>query len=333
MYVLSRYGIFMDFLLESIHSIYTLIYIAVIILGGVTLTLTVILNAKEKTRQHRAILFFISSIFFYMITDFITYYFLGAMSSGRLVFILITLSDTLFCVMVAAWIYALLSLARTEEVISIKWLVIISVVYLITSQALSIYLGRYGSYAIQVESGIGNIILQILNASYDLGIIAIGIRFIYILCKKYQKSKGRAINIIMAILLMGYMIWIMYWDYSTWFKEESNLLEIYAMDPLILMYAILNVFLIYYFYKTDPLEINDTSVVHGDAISSIAHQYGLSEREQEVLSLVNKGMSNRQVANELFISENTVKRHMSNIFKKTGTQNRHEVILKLSKSQ
>jgi len=59
------------------NNIYNFIYIAVIILGGVTVTLTLILRAKERDRQHGAILLFVSSIFIYMILDFVTYYFMG----------------------------------------------------------------------------------------------------------------------------------------------------------------------------------------------------------------------------------------------------------------
>lgn len=51
---------------------------------------------------------------------------------------------------------------------------------------------------------------------------------------------------------------------------------------------------------------------------------GLSEREAEVLGLVALGRSNRQVANELFISEKTVARHVSNIFNKLNVSSRTE---------
>jgi DNA-binding NarL/FixJ family response regulator len=50
----------------------------------------------------------------------------------------------------------------------------------------------------------------------------------------------------------------------------------------------------------------------------------LSAREAEVLRLVAAGRSNRQVADELFISINTVARHVANILGKTGAANRTE---------
>ena len=102
----------MNFTSLNIHDIYNFIYIALMILGGVTLTLTIILNAKERGRRHKAILLFVTSIFLYMVTDFITYYFLGELASGSFVFILITLSDTLFCLVITAWVYAIMVLAK-----------------------------------------------------------------------------------------------------------------------------------------------------------------------------------------------------------------------------
>jgi ATP/maltotriose-dependent transcriptional regulator MalT len=48
----------------------------------------------------------------------------------------------------------------------------------------------------------------------------------------------------------------------------------------------------------------------------------LSDREVEVLRLVAKGMSNREVASTLVISEHTVRRHLSNVFRKIGVTSR-----------
>ena len=53
-----------------------------------------------------------------------------------------------------------------------------------------------------------------------------------------------------------------------------------------------------------------------------SHPAGLSDREIEVLRLVASGRSNRDIATELFISEHTVARHMSNIFAKLSVSSR-----------
>lgn len=48
----------------------------------------------------------------------------------------------------------------------------------------------------------------------------------------------------------------------------------------------------------------------------------LSAREREVLELVARGTSNREIARELFISEATVKTHLTHIFGKLGAKDR-----------
>lgn len=54
------------------------------------------------------------------------------------------------------------------------------------------------------------------------------------------------------------------------------------------------------------------------------HPAGLSDREAEVIRLLAVGRTNRQIADELFISLNTVSHHLRNIFAKTGASNRTE---------
>jgi two-component system NarL family response regulator len=53
----------------------------------------------------------------------------------------------------------------------------------------------------------------------------------------------------------------------------------------------------------------------------------LTERELEVLKLVAKGMNNRDIGAELFISENTVKNHVRNILEKLHLHSRMEAVV------
>ena len=48
----------------------------------------------------------------------------------------------------------------------------------------------------------------------------------------------------------------------------------------------------------------------------------LTKRETEIMHLIAKGCSNKQIASKLFISEETVKMHVKNIFRKLGASNR-----------
>jgi two-component system NarL family response regulator len=53
----------------------------------------------------------------------------------------------------------------------------------------------------------------------------------------------------------------------------------------------------------------------------------LTDREMEVLRLVAKGMNNRDIAKQLFISENTVKNHIRNILEKLQLHSRMEAVV------
>lgn len=53
----------------------------------------------------------------------------------------------------------------------------------------------------------------------------------------------------------------------------------------------------------------------------------LTKREYEVLTLVAEGLNNREIAGQLFISEKTVKNHVSNIFKKINVSDRTQAAI------
>jgi DNA-binding CsgD family transcriptional regulator len=52
----------------------------------------------------------------------------------------------------------------------------------------------------------------------------------------------------------------------------------------------------------------------------------ITPRELEVLELIAQGMSNREIAEKLFVSENTVKTHSSRVFDKLGAKRRTQAV-------
>jgi DNA-binding NarL/FixJ family response regulator len=62
------------------------------------------------------------------------------------------------------------------------------------------------------------------------------------------------------------------------------------------------------------------------AVSVVNVDGQLSERELEVLSLVARGRTNREIAHELFVSEGTIKAHVSHIMGKAGVERRSSLV-------
>jgi two-component system, NarL family, nitrate/nitrite response regulator NarL len=56
-------------------------------------------------------------------------------------------------------------------------------------------------------------------------------------------------------------------------------------------------------------------------------QFGLTDRELDVVAEITAGLNNKDIANKLGISELTVKRHLTNIFDKLGFASRLELAL------
>lgn len=66
-----------------------------------------------------------------------------------------------------------------------------------------------------------------------------------------------------------------------------------------------------------------------DTYTQLQGQFGLSEREIDVLSLLTKGLTNQQIGDKLFLSANTVKFHIRNIYLKMDINNRAQAVSRL----
>ncbi|MFN8357585.1 MAG: response regulator transcription factor [Spirosomataceae bacterium] len=76
--------------------------------------------------------------------------------------------------------------------------------------------------------------------------------------------------------------------------------------------------------STKPLPTLKTTTQNEAAIA----QLGISKREYDVLVLLCKGLSNQAIADQLFVSQNTIKTHTSRLFEKLDVKNRAQAILK-----
>ncbi|MBE8162573.1 MAG: response regulator transcription factor [Bdellovibrionaceae bacterium] len=62
-------------------------------------------------------------------------------------------------------------------------------------------------------------------------------------------------------------------------------------------------------------------------LRNILVKNGLSPRESEVGELVTQGLSNKEIADRLFVTEKTIKFHLTNIYKKMQVKSRSQLIV------
>lgn len=74
--------------------------------------------------------------------------------------------------------------------------------------------------------------------------------------------------------------------------------------------------------KEVPVPMSGPFIINEDQ----QRQLGITKRELEILELIAHGMSNREIADKLFVSENTVKTHSSRLFDKLGAKRRTQAV-------
>lgn len=79
-----------------------------------------------------------------------------------------------------------------------------------------------------------------------------------------------------------------------------------------------------------PAEESRIHIEDHEIFESMMKEYELTNRETEVAWLLYRGFTNRQIGEELFIAETTVKKHVSHIYEKMQVSGRKEFRMKVS---
>ncbi|MBQ9827983.1 MAG: hypothetical protein IJM62_04810 [Lachnospiraceae bacterium] len=72
-----------------------------------------------------------------------------------------------------------------------------------------------------------------------------------------------------------------------------------------------------------------SAVTESPAPAKESRPYGLTRRESEIMELLTGDLSTPEICDRLFISMNTLKKHITRIYAKTGVKNRRELIIKI----
>jgi DNA-binding NarL/FixJ family response regulator len=74
---------------------------------------------------------------------------------------------------------------------------------------------------------------------------------------------------------------------------------------------------------------DQVQLVKSDLLQKAMVKYQLTTREEEIILMVSQGLRHKEISKQLFISEATVKRHLSNIYQKIDVQSSIDALNKL----
>lgn len=95
-----------------------------------------------------------------------------------------------------------------------------------------------------------------------------------------------------------------------------------AIELIIAVIAIISFLVGIYFTKKNATNSNTSPQIDNQKIKELE----ISTREHEVLVLIAEGLSNKEIANRLFLSESTIKTHVSNLLSKLNAKRRTQAI-------
>ena len=116
-----------------------------------------------------------------------------------------------------------------------------------------------------------------------------------------------------------------YWGNSDFVRAPLDLTIIFwfLINTVNIIVIYREAFMPSYAHKAETAQAPEFSV--DESLEAVADMYELTPREREITKLIYEGKSNSEIAEELFISESTVKTHLYNIFRKAGVKNRIEL--------
>lgn len=309
------------------------VYAVAFVLGVVLINLNTITYLNKKTIENRIFLMLGILILFYLAMEYFVIYQISQNRIDEFVQILMTLTNVCYYLFIYYWLMLVAELSSYQ--FHKKLYVIIFAIYGFAMETIGNLFGEFqpetGTF--YTQAGIAKTILIVANLCFALWVISLASRYLITGVRHMENGPKRKGVITFGGLLVGYEFWILIWDFNLVSGGNMNPQESFFVDPMVVISVIYSVSVIWIFYKKDPLGIysiastvNNTPEMEDEQTKRICEKYGISAREKEVVEAILKGLNNPDVGKLLFISENTVKRHMNNIFHKTGTKSRYEMI-------
>lgn len=155
------------------------------------------------------------------------------------------------------------------------------------------------------------------------------------LCYRYyinnSHSNKRQLWLLGSLIIISCVGVIEVIEYFASYQETTEIIVAVTLDyrnlSFDLIKLILSIIAIRKVFKDFEPSPSRTSI--DDHIKTLIAEYDLTNRQEEIVRLIVKGHSNKEIAQSLFITEGTVKTHIHNIFRKADISNRNQLLTKI----
>lgn len=305
----------------------------IILMTGVSIV-SIMLGKTQPGDISRCFRNFSIFMMLHMIFSFLFYYFESNCADTAFLKILGIVSDFVYFGYVAAWLniiaslLAVISHRRNSYMYKINKVVF---TFAVCVETVIILFGKQTKGGAIIDLGILRNVVSLANILFAVAVISVAIAFMTSLIRIKKSGMERSGGIFFSVMMILYMMWVIVYDFTYVNEIDNELLQEMIIDPILMICSVLDIGVLIFFFRKFPFERTTEELLKSrdELVESFAVRNGFTEREKEVLACVCSGSNNSEIANELFISENTVKRHMNNIFRKAGARNRYELISKV----
>ncbi|MGN0460727.1 MAG: LuxR C-terminal-related transcriptional regulator [Ruminococcus sp.] len=184
----------------------------------------------------------------------------------------------------------------------------------------------YGSSVLKKTYGPLHPVYKMYIVAYLLGMVGI---IIYSFVRKSEKNL-RVSSFLAVIVSINIGVWLLE---SIMHSEFEYLSVVYVVTEvlLLLFYSVIRE----YTNAVEKLSVKEQpvscfTVEESEKILSLWQSAdALSKRETDVFKLLIEGKRRKEIAEELFVTESTIKKHSSSIYRKLGVENRKELLSKI----
>jgi len=179
-------------------------------------------------------------------------------------------------------------------------------------------------------------ILLLMLQSYFLFLSITSVVFLYIaframIVARHKKRNKRSITVLLLCsILLGILVivedkFLLSFFPSLYANAANSYIMSISLNVLNAVHCVFIVGYCYYYLKSiNEPSIQSNGFVRKDS-KEIMRRYNLTSREMEIMELLFCGKSNKEIADELFISVGTVKSHTHNIFAKCDVTSRKDL--------